>query len=246
MGSQLVEDAVRSWVPRVVGFRSGSSAEDRHGADFIIETPSSEIRVDAKYRRRDYRPLEDDVCLETWANVESGKVGWTRDRDKNTDLVVWIWSETRRTLVVPFRPLCETMIQKWKQWSTDYRTERHVTERNGDYWSSACVFVPLSELRRAMGPQMLIRDGIDVSHCEPASWRRFCRMPNCSQTAFYPCQPEKSLWCHRHWQESLSAPALRFSTTEAVREKKKASVFPVAGPTPPILTILSGGQKKLF
>lgn len=246
MGTQKVEEACRSWVPRVIGFRRGTLLQDRSGCDFIIDTPSASISVDAKFRRRDYRPLEDDLCLEVWSDVDRQKVGWSRDRVKKTDLVCWVWADTGRVQVVPFGPLCELMVAMWKHWCHNYRMVDQVSERGGYYWSSQCVFIPLAIIKREIAPYLKFRQGIDLTHCIPADMK-FCRLPNCPQTAMYPCRPEKPLWCYRHWEESKLPKGLTMVSTQAEEMLPPLRFGQVrAGKTPPILQVVDGRQEKLF
>jgi hypothetical protein len=162
LGGDWVLPIVAKYAPRVVGFRAGSAAEDKGGADFVVETPSGEIAVDVKVRRQDCRRFgEDDVALEIWSRVEAGVVGWSMDRSKKTDLVVWLWEDMGRTLVLPFRSLCDTMIANVKAWEHSFRVDTQISRNGLDYWTSRCVFVPLRELKIAMAPRLKMRGEVD-------------------------------------------------------------------------------------
>ena len=244
-GVELVKEAALGWAPACVEFRSGTVGEDRVGADFVLETPSSRLLIDAKFRRKDYRPYSDDVALESWSNVERGIVGWTRSMEAKTDLIVWVWQDTGRTLSLPFRPLRECMVAKWNEWCHIYRTERQVSENGRDYWTSECVFVPLGVLRQVMRPAMRNRMGVSLDGCEPVDMR-FCRQPNCPQTAMYPCRPEAPRWCCRHFEESRNVVKLEHGSAPAIREIRRAAP---AAPRPtlnPKLVLVDGGQEQLF
>lgn len=121
-------------------------SNDRNGTDRWVEMISgpSMLRIDAKVRTEDYafKPKpEDDLALETWSVVEQKIVGWTRDTSKQTDFILWIWQDTGRWCLVPFRMLCRVFNDNWLAWRGEYKHKQQYTPDFGGYHSE-CVFVP--------------------------------------------------------------------------------------------------------
>ena len=121
-----------------------SLAEDKQGTDWWVKCYSGQaISVDCKARSKDYSLQgQDDLALETWSVVEQQKVGWTRDKNKRTDYILWFWNDTKRWCLIPFQMLCATFNEKWRQWCTEYRSARQYTKTDYGGYHSECVFVP--------------------------------------------------------------------------------------------------------
>jgi hypothetical protein len=135
-----VERILRDRIPGCVAVRRASVQEDRHGTDYwaVRIEPLRPLSVDLKARRTDWAPRgADDLALETWS-VIGERAGWTRDRSKQTDFILWYWDDTRRFCLVPFHALCRVFRSCWQEWSGTYRTER----QDSGGWQSECVFVP--------------------------------------------------------------------------------------------------------
>jgi len=116
---------------------------DRTGVDWIAEVDSGRIvGVDVKHREKDCRAFgDDDLALETWSVVDC-QVGWTRDKSKACEWVLWVWKDTGRFFLVPFAPLCSVFSENWWLWRKQYKTRQQRTTRDGHSWKSECVFVP--------------------------------------------------------------------------------------------------------
>jgi len=141
-------------IPSAVAAFQSHSANDRSGVDWWVECRNGKLLgVDCKVREEDWAAKPepwraDDVALETWSVVESSIVGWTRDTNKQTDYVLWLWRDTGRWMLVPFQMLCKVFLSNWQSWSGEYKTRRQKTPgRNGRRgYHSECVFVPRREL----------------------------------------------------------------------------------------------------
>lgn len=136
-----VERILRDRIPGCVAVRRANVREDRNGTDYwaVRIEPLRPLSVDLKARREDWAARgEDDLALETWS-VIGERVGWTRDISKQTDFILWYWSDTRRFCLVPFHALCRVFRSRWKEWSAMY----HVPPpQDSGGWQSECVFVP--------------------------------------------------------------------------------------------------------
>ncbi len=127
-----------------------TKSEDRNGTDWWVARESERrLSIDVKVRSRDWatRPLPghaaaDDLALETWSVTETRKVGWPRDPTKQTDYILWFWTDTLRWCLVPFVLLSRVFQEKWEDWSEQYKTRRQESRDNGRMWHSECVFVP--------------------------------------------------------------------------------------------------------
>lgn len=145
-----VESILLGHIPGALSVIKAHSKNDRTGVDWWVEMPGARfLAVDAKVREQDWtlvRPEEDDLALETWSVVEQRIPGWTRCEDKNCDYVLWLWIDTGRFCLLPFRMLCKVFSGRWEDWSKKYRTARQYTPRNGGGYHSECVFVDRREL----------------------------------------------------------------------------------------------------
>ncbi len=135
-------------IPGAVAVQPAHRVNDRRGTDYWVEhVRGAHLSVDVKIRREDWAAKPepdraDDLALETWSVVNK-KIGWTRDPNKRTDFVLWIWTDTKRWCLVPFPMLCRVFQENWQEWSACYETRRQYTPEYGGY-QSECVFVPRS------------------------------------------------------------------------------------------------------
>jgi hypothetical protein len=135
-----VRDILKANIPGAWDVRLANETDDRHGTDWWVERSSGEpISVDCKVRSSDWATKgSDDLALESWSVIESQKVGWTRDENKQTDYILWLWQDTGRWCLIPFPMLCKVFSEKWSQWALKYKSARQRTEN----YHSECVFVP--------------------------------------------------------------------------------------------------------
>ena len=139
-------------IPGALNVLKAHTKNDRTGVDWWVEMPGARfLAVDAKVREVDWtkiKPEEDDLALETWSVVEKQVPGWTRCEDKTCDYVLWIWKDTGRFCLLPFRMLCKVFQGNWQRWTEQYKTKQQYTprNRNGGGYHSECVFVNRREL----------------------------------------------------------------------------------------------------
>lgn len=132
-----------------VAVTRASIEQDKTGVDFWVTLKNNKrIGIDVKIRDHDFG--KDDLALETWSVIETGKVGWTRDPQKQTDYIVWYWKDTKRYCIVPYLLLRKAFIQHWQAWRALYKSALQTTRQNGAVWQSECVFVPRNVVWRAI------------------------------------------------------------------------------------------------
>jgi len=145
--NESLKEILLTNIPSALQVNSAHTENDKNGTDYWVECLSGKfISVDCKVRSEDYAPKGfDDIALETWSVVEKKVVGWTRDKKKQTDYVLWHWQDTGRWLLIPFQMLCAVFDKKWLEWSNTYKTAKQYTPNHGGYHSE-CVFVPRKEV----------------------------------------------------------------------------------------------------
>ncbi len=128
-------------IPLAVKIERANKTDDRKGIDYWVTLQSGRvISVDVKVRGEDYAPKGfDDLALETWSVMEKKVIGWTRDPNKQTDFILWLWKDTKRCVLLPFPWLCSIFIEYWEAWQKKYQKAWQNTENR---YHSECVFVP--------------------------------------------------------------------------------------------------------
>ncbi len=118
--------------------------DDRNGTDWWVKTRIEKwLSVDAKVRKEDWKAKgHDDLALEIWSVVEKRITGWTARDDKQTDYILWLWTDTGRWCMVPFLMLCHVFRANLPMWESRYKTAAQKTVRGNQTWHSECVFVP--------------------------------------------------------------------------------------------------------
>lgn len=147
-----VEIILRENIAGALNVVKAHDKNDRTGIDWWVELPGARwVGVDAKIREDDWALRgKDDLALETWSVVEKGIVGWTRSTDKTCEYVLWLWKDTGRFCLIPFRFLCTVFEDNWQQWSNKYKTSRQKTGYGKSQYQSECVFVDRKEVWRAI------------------------------------------------------------------------------------------------
>jgi hypothetical protein len=165
-GAQI-EHLILGSIPGALSVHPAHPINDRHGTDFWVEHASGRhLSVDCKIRSADWLPRGcDDLAIETWSVVETGKIGWSRDPNKRTDFVLWFWADTGRWCLMPFPMLCGVCQEHWERWRGQYRVACQKTQGNdGSTWTSECVFV----LRRTVWSEVYRRYGGEPLVVAPA------------------------------------------------------------------------------
>lgn len=142
-------------IPGATGVRIAKERDDRAGTDYWVDRRNGRaLSVDAKVRATDWATRgKDDLALETWSVVERKVPGWTVNADKQTDYILWLWSDTGRWCLVPFPMLCAVTKARLRLWAKAYETAMQYTPDGG--YHSECVFVP----RKVVWREIYLRYG---------------------------------------------------------------------------------------
>jgi len=152
--SKDVVDILLRTIPGACNVHRAAHVNDRNGTDWWVEHASGKhLSIDAKVREVDWQkrhPDEDDLALETWSVCEKRIVGWTRNAEKRTDYILWLWVDTGRWCLLAFPMLCHVFTMKWMEWKERYkvRQQRTLPARGSisQPYHSECVFVPRREV----------------------------------------------------------------------------------------------------
>ena len=92
---------------------------------------------------------EPELTLEIWSNKERREPGWTLDKEKVTDYVLYTFdpSDCQNAYIFPFKSLQETFVENYSEWVKTYRVGECTTE--GKYTTVSC-FVPVTVVYEAM------------------------------------------------------------------------------------------------
>ncbi len=152
VGSTVAE-ILLAQLPSALNAHKAHDHNDRQGTDWWVEMRAGHfVSVDCKIRKQDWLAKgKDDLALETWSVVEKRKVGWTRDVNKRTDYVLWLWKDTGRFVLIPFQMLLRVFESHWQVWRKKYQCNVQKTVRGGGReYHSECVFVPRKDLWAAI------------------------------------------------------------------------------------------------
>jgi hypothetical protein len=87
------------------------------GTDYIATNESGfKARIDAK----SHKNKEDDgtkILIEYFSNFENHKLGWTFDKTKNTEYILYYFENVNKWYFVDFPTLVNTAMINWRKWS---------------------------------------------------------------------------------------------------------------------------------
>jgi len=135
-----IEAVLLERIPSAVKVLKANPDSDKSGVDYWVHRDVGRpLGVDVKVRSEDYKANhdKDDLALETWSDLDR-KLGWTRDDQKQTDYILWYWTDTGRFCLLPFPALCHVFSRHWQFWARIFKTAR----QQNDGWISECVYVP--------------------------------------------------------------------------------------------------------
>lgn len=149
--SEDVESILLNNLAGALSVTKAHEVNDRSGTDWWVECSGRKhLSVDAKVREEDWALRgQDDLALEVWSVCEKSIIGWTLDRNKQSDFILWFWKETKRWCILPFPMLCSVFSEHKDEWCEKYKTARQFTPRKssgGGNYHSECVFVPRREI----------------------------------------------------------------------------------------------------
>lgn len=103
--------------------------EDRLGADAKAKINRDIAKLDYKVRSCDPRTWgEDDLVIEIYSVVEKQIRGYA---NRSTDYLVWIYSDTRRCVIIPFEKFKKIYAEHWTEWDF-WLSEPDQTTRMGN------------------------------------------------------------------------------------------------------------------
>jgi len=144
---------LRQRFPDALSIRRAGTANDKMGADFVIEFPHGQFRfVDMKMRRDDFKARGmDDIALEVWSNAERRKPGWALDDSKLTDYYLFVWIDTGRLVIFDARALRAVTRNHLQRWQASSKSAEQRTPTASGSYSSSVVFVSSDELALLIG-----------------------------------------------------------------------------------------------
>lgn len=150
--SASISKILLSEIPGALSVTKATDSQDRSGTDWWVGLSNKQlISIDCKVREKDCQQFgNDDLALETWSVIEKNIPGWTRDLKKRTDYVLWLWTDTCRWCLVPFRLLCAVFDMHWEKWKEKYKNAKQCTPTSNGSYHSECVFVPRVIVWRAI------------------------------------------------------------------------------------------------
>jgi hypothetical protein len=145
---ERVERFLRQRFPDLLAVRRAAQANDRIGADFVIEFPHGQFRfVDIKVRKTDFQALgQPDVALEVWSNAERQLPGWALDDAKLTDYTMFVWSDSGRIVMFDARALRAVTRRHLSRWQVENVQARQRTAVGRGSYTSSVIFVSSTEL----------------------------------------------------------------------------------------------------
>jgi hypothetical protein len=144
----LVDPFLRRRFPGALSLRRAAEANDRAGADIIVEFPHCQFRfIDLKVRTCDYRVLgKADIALEIWSNKERETPGWALDESKVSDWLLFVWMDTKRTLLLDARAVRAVTKSNLPRWQASYQNAEQRTPVGARGYNSSVIFVGTDEL----------------------------------------------------------------------------------------------------
>jgi len=150
-------DTLIKMIPNASKITKTDEATDKSGADYRVDLRGGGIVfIDAKARSAGaskYWKHGPEVALEKWSvkprpTNPIGKVGWTLNNAKNTDLILFTFApnDCRYVWLVSFHLLHVAFVKNLDSWASEYRA---ATQSSGK-WESECLFVPISIVDRAI------------------------------------------------------------------------------------------------
>lgn len=110
-----VVNALEELFPGLKRVQKTSRKEDLAGADRkAVLADHQHANIDLKVRSRDPKSWgEDDLVVELYSVYEKRIRGY---RNKNTDFLLWIYTDTGRAVLIPFQPFLDIYEKHWDEW----------------------------------------------------------------------------------------------------------------------------------
>ncbi|MDQ8203351.1 hypothetical protein [Pelagicoccus sp. SDUM812003] len=130
--------------PDFHSYQKASTEEDRSGTDYFVRTTRRTKKVDVKLLSKDprttaTREYHDVVPIELYSVCERKIAGYGGD----ADYVLWIFSDTLRTILVRRQDLVDFVEKRRVEWSYFLREHKQRTKlANGFEYTSSFCWVP--------------------------------------------------------------------------------------------------------
>lgn len=118
------------------------------GVDVNINIPSLKrsLNIDNKSVRQN---SDSDVFIETHSNTSSGRVGWSLDRSKFTDVIAYYWKYHGKIVFLDFWEMRDLALRMNETWESEYK----IVTAYDNWKASQGYYVPLAEIERHIGKQ---------------------------------------------------------------------------------------------
>jgi len=123
------------------------SSEDDKGIDYSVLYNNKKINVDVKIRNWSKSRTE-DIVLEYLSNTKTRKIGWSVDKTKKTDVVLWYWLQDKQHYFAKFKDIVRACKKKKREWLLNYY--RYQTTDTGAGYQSLSAFVPITEFEKTV------------------------------------------------------------------------------------------------
>lgn len=144
-----IKTACYTYWPELLSVTQAHKDNDRQGIDYWLEFPLGKMEaLDVKVRKDDWTLRGDNrtACLELVSNTGSGKVGWTLDKEKRTDWVLFYYIETNSSHIYNARQLRSAVIAEMDNLKA---LGKPATQSTGGYQSKS-LFVSHRDLGAAI------------------------------------------------------------------------------------------------
>lgn len=139
---------IQAMLPGAASIVVASETQDRLGIDYIATLRGgAAVNIDLKCRDigcSRFWKNGPELALEDWSVLpeegSGGKVGWTLDESKQTDLVLFVFdaADAAECYLVSFQLLRAAFRHNHAEWIRRY----YDANQQSDSWRSHCVFVP--------------------------------------------------------------------------------------------------------
>lgn len=148
-----VKLAIRNHYPDARSIMKSCPENDKAGADWWIEfTNNKVLSLDAKIRTKDYTTATEDriACIELVSSKTTGKLGWSIDPSKITDIVMFYYIDTKKAYFYPARELRNAIIANLDRLKAHGKPDTQKTESGNRFYESDSIFVSHAELWRCI------------------------------------------------------------------------------------------------
>ncbi len=160
-----VTETIRAMLDGCAEVRESTRQEEKVGVDYVATLRGGAmVLIDEK--RRDVGAIkfwhhgQPELALEVWSVVPSdsnrGVAGWTLSEQKQTDLVLFTFSDIPDCYLLPFQPLRVAFRRKFAEWRAVFRSADQSTD--GRYHSRS-IFIPVDLVTEAI---------VEVTRDEPS------------------------------------------------------------------------------